>query len=162
MMDVSIHESNGLGIVPPNERKSVGACLRRGWWSVNLPVFLLIAAGYGTLLRFIKLLGAGNHGAISVPQPDPGPLMGLMMAIPIFLLIVVLPVLPAWLWWSYATPKWRLWALQNVDDWRTLESAAIAEKLIWPRGSVFNLTEIKSSAQKALERRLIAYRDEHG
>jgi hypothetical protein len=84
------------------------------------------------------------------------------MFIPVFALVVLLPVLPAWLWWSFAVPKWRLWALRNVDNWQLLEELAIKEKLIWPRRSIFNLTEITTSAQKALERELINYRDTYG
>ena len=158
-MDNAAHE---LGIALPNERKTVRACLRRGWRFINLPVLLLLAAGYGTLFLIIQLVGNGNAAPNSLPRPDPGPAMGLLMFVPLFLLIVIAPMLPAWLWWSYATPKWRLWALQNVDDWSELERAAIKEKLIWPRRSVFSLTEIKTSAQKTLEQKLLAYRDEQG
>jgi hypothetical protein len=128
---------------------------------VNLPVFLLIVAGYGAPILILKLTGIGNADT-PLPQPASHSFWAVVEFIPIFALVVLLPILPAWLWWSYAVPKWRLWALRNVDDWQLLEKLAIREKLIWPRRSVFNLTEIKTSAQKALERQLIAYRDMNG
>jgi hypothetical protein len=137
-------------------------CLRRGSLYINLPVFVLLIAVYGLLLISMKLAGAGKATGNSLPHADPGSPWGLLMFIPLFILLVILLVLPAWLWWSYATPKWRIWALQNVDDWHVLEEAAIQKRLIWPRTSIFNLTEIKSFAQKTLERELISYRDENG
>ena len=151
-----------LGIVPPEKRRTAAACLRRGWLYVNLPVLALILVCFGGPVLLMKIAYPASATSTAFVGQDPGPLWGLIMFVPLFLLIVVVPLLPAWLWWSVAAPKWRLWALQNVDDWPKLEQAAIANNLIWPRGSIFNLTEIKSSAQRTLERALIAYRDKHG
>ncbi|MBA2587393.1 MAG: hypothetical protein H0U98_02090 [Alphaproteobacteria bacterium] len=151
-------EERILGIARLEDRKTVAYCLRRGWWSVNFPVVALIGAAFGLPLLILPPQTPIAH---SLGSHDPGPLWG-MMAFPALLLLVIALISPAWLWWSVATPKWRIWALQNVDDWRNLEQAAILAKLIWPRGSVFNLTEIKSSAQKELEYKLIEYRDQNG
>ncbi|TFF38023.1 hypothetical protein [Mucilaginibacter psychrotolerans] len=62
--------------------------------------------------------------------------------------IVVLSFIAAWLYWSVAIPKWRLWAFANVRNVHQLKSRAIKEKLIWPDGSIFNKTEIWSASRK--------------
>jgi hypothetical protein len=60
----------------------------------------------------------------------------------------------AWLWWSIHVPKWRLWAYERVEDIPELKRRAIAAQLIWPDGSIFSRTEIKSAAHAAREREL--------
>jgi len=60
----------------------------------------------------------------------------------------------AWLWWSVQVPKWRLWAYERVDDIPELKRRAIEAQLIWPDGSIFSRTEIKSVAHAAREREL--------
>jgi hypothetical protein len=154
-------EAVRLGIVPPEQRLPVKKCLFQGWLRVNLPVTFLIFAGYG-----IMALAFSTHAktpkALHAPTAtDPGVILGLTLFIPIFLLVVVGPVLPAWLWWSLAIPKWRIWALRHVDNWPELEAAAVEDKLTWPRGSVFSKTEIKSRPLRQLEVELTRYRDLH-
>lgn len=162
MNDHFAEKANELGIAAPENRKTVAACLWRGCWHVNLPVLILIIACYGGPILLMKISHPPDASLTTLVGHDPGPFWGLVMFVPLFLLLVVLPVLPAWLWWSFTAPKWRLWALQNVVDWPPLEQSAIKSGLIWPRGSIFNLTEIKSSAQKTLENDLIRYREQHG
>jgi len=98
------------------------------------------------------------------------------LAVPIFLLpdtffesefvflcfLMIVPPLLAWVWWSREVPPWRIWALRNVDDWPSLERAAVLTGLIWPRGSIFEKTEIKSPEQRTLEAELLHVRDRDG
>lgn len=50
----------------------------------------------------------------------------------------------AWLWWAYTIPRWRKWAIQKkcvpADK---LHNAAVATGLEWPKGWIFEKTEIK-------------------
>ena len=70
------------------------------------------------------------------------------------LLGLALAIAPAWIWWSITVPKWRLWALRYVSNWPMLKRHAIASGLIWPDGSIFARTEIKSAAHAREERAL--------
>jgi hypothetical protein len=54
----------------------------------------------------------------------------------------------AWLYWSYAVPKWKLWAYSRVDDLERLKKEAIEIGLIWPDGSIFEKTEICSKTMR--------------
>jgi hypothetical protein len=151
-----------LDIATPENRKSVSSCLWRGWWQIKLPVLALIVICSGGLILMMKHFHGPDITTTTIVGHDPGPLWGAMMFVPLFVLVVLIPISPAWLWWSCAAPRWRIWALRNVDDWALLEQSAVKDGLIWRRHSIFNLTEIKSSAQKQLERKLVAYRDIHG
>ena len=65
----------------------------------------------------------------------------------------------AWLAWSITVPKWRLWALERVDNWAALEARAIAIGLIWNDrtwiGRIFARTEIWSAKDRARETELL-------
>jgi len=57
-------------------------------------------------------------------------------------LIIRAPYL-AWLWWSYATPRWRRWALGRGAHPDFLQELAQREWLVWPRGHLFERTEFR-------------------
>ncbi|MBZ5857316.1 hypothetical protein [Flavihumibacter profundi] len=54
----------------------------------------------------------------------------------------------AWLYWSVMNTKWRLWAFENVRNVNELKKRAVQEKLIWADNSLFEKTEIRSSADR--------------
>jgi hypothetical protein len=58
----------------------------------------------------------------------------------------------AWLYWSVAVPKWKMWAYPRVDNVAELKKSAIRASLIWPDGSVFNKTEIKTKKWREREK----------
>lgn len=60
----------------------------------------------------------------------------------------------AWLWWAISVPKWRLWALRNVENISQLYVKAVQTGLVWPRGHFFEKTEIRSCAHTIQEREL--------
>lgn len=60
----------------------------------------------------------------------------------------------AWLYWSLAVPRWRLWAFSQVTNVHRLRARAADEGLIWPEGSFFERTEIWSRRQKEQWQRL--------
>src|SRR5262245_49022892 len=43
----------------------------------------------------------------------------------------------AWLWWSVAVPRWRLWAYERVRDLAALRRSAVDVGLTWPSGHIF-------------------------
>ncbi len=79
-------------------------------------------------------------------------IMGLLMAVGALLgfvlhrealgfgLVIAAPFI-AWIWWSYAVPRWRSWALRRGADPEELQALAEREKLVWPRGHFFEKTE---------------------
>ena len=48
----------------------------------------------------------------------------------------------AWPWWSLAVPRWRRWALARGADPDALQRLGERTGLVWPRGWIFEKTEI--------------------
>ncbi|MCB0629502.1 MAG: hypothetical protein R2824_12005 [Saprospiraceae bacterium] len=67
-------------------------------------------------------------------------------------LVLTFPLM--WLWWSVAITYWRIWAFTNVRNVHELREKAVNRKLIWPAGSWFEKTEIRTTAQKQKLREL--------
>ena len=105
-----------------------GAAVAVGTLVVNLPVF--------------ALLFGPAFAATSVGRDD--------------LLLVVLPLsfAAAWGWWSFAVPRWRLWAYERVESTSEVHQKAVAAGLLWPRGSFLERTEIKSAGQRQRQEQL--------
>lgn len=110
-----------------NETVSVDDAIKKGQRIVNIPVIAIMYSllGLGVIISTNNLLPAW---AVSV--------------------VIVLAIGLAWLYWSFAITKWRLWAFENVRNVHELKKRAIAKKLIWPEGNFFEKTEIRSSAQR--------------
>jgi hypothetical protein len=121
------------------ETVSLEEAIARGHRFVNYPVFALLAAPAVLLItlgkRFEDILGTQFTARLEIA-------------------FFVVCFCGAWLWWSYAVPRWRLWAYQRVEDIQSLKRLAIEQKLVWPDGSIFERTEIKSKAHAAQERAL--------
>lgn len=66
-----------------------------------------------------------------------------------YILIIPSIVVVPWIYWSFKITKWRIWAFENVDDVYELKRRAIAAKLIWPDGNIFEKTEIRTAEDKA-------------
>jgi hypothetical protein len=104
--------------------------LRHGFWTVKLPSMTLLLGPIGAYLIAAKLKVVPTFGTA-----------GMLWAVPAFLIAFV----GGWLVWSIQIPKWRLWAYERVDDIDALEEAAVGVQLIWPKGSIFERTEIASA-----------------
>lgn len=64
-------------------------------------------------------------------------------------LLLILPVLVApWLIWSLQVTRWRLWAYRKVQDLEALRAEAVALSVIWPKGHLFEKTELRTRNQK--------------
>ena len=55
--------------------------------------------------------------------------------------LLALGFLAGWLWWSYAVPRWRHWALRRGANPDELQRAGERAKLLWPRGHFLEKTE---------------------
>jgi hypothetical protein len=103
--------------------KEVQAVIKEGQKRINLPIpFVMIAVWVlGGIISFTL-----NNGF-------------LMMT------TVVVGFISGWLWWSFSVPRWREWALKQpgvTED--ELQVAAELALLVWPKGNIFEKTEIKT------------------
>jgi hypothetical protein len=64
--------------------------------------------------------------------------------LPLLAIIIGLLAIPmAWLWWSYFVPQWRRWAHRRGADSVKLQELGEYASLVWPRGSFFERTEFR-------------------
>lgn len=106
---------------------SVSKAIRRGHLIVTLPL-ILIMLGVGGIFYYADVKKILPGWAIAI---------GIVLAFSL-----------PWLWWSVIITKWRIWAFDNVDDLHELKRRAIEQQLIWPDGSIFEKTEIRSTTEK--------------
>ena len=121
---------------------SVDTAILQGLLYVNGPVLLLMFVPLLVVLVFFRQIALllGSEGD----------------AFAFFCGAFGLGVALAWTWWSYAVPRWRIWAYARVADIATLKARAVQVGLTWPDGHVFERTEFRSPAiarrQRALEK----------
>jgi hypothetical protein len=108
---------------------TVDRAIKRGQRIMNIPVFILLMGTMcgGFYLIAIKILPT--------------------WMIPVF---IFGSAIPAWIYWSFAITKWRIWAFSNVDNVHELKQQAIESSLIWPDGSFFEKTEIRTKKERQL------------
>ena len=100
----------------------VYVAIRWGQLVVNGPVLALIVLG--SIFSAKKLSG-------------PWILLGIFGSIAL-----------AWLWWSLAVPRWRLWALRSGCDPEELQIQGMEAGLLWPKGHFFEKTELPPRRSK--------------
>ena len=107
---------------------TVEAALKRGRLMLKTtPIAVLI----------VFIIGAPFTGMAGLPRWTSG--VVFLMSFPL-----------AWLTWSILVTRWRIWALQHVRNTHELFGTAVSEKLIWPEGSWFERTEIRTAEQRAM------------
>lgn len=109
------------------ETVSVNNALKAGQRRINLPVLFVMLGFWGLtvgLIAYFKL--------------------------PAWLFAIVIPggIVLAWVYWSFAITKWKVWAFDNVRNVHELKHRAVADKLIWPDGHFFNRTELWTPADR--------------
>tara|TARA_R110002072_G_scaffold302651_1_gene487084 strand:+ start:899 stop:1726 length:828 start_codon:yes stop_codon:yes gene_type:complete len=109
------------------EEISVSKAINRGHLIVNIPVFISMF-GIPTLAFYLSDKKLIPNWGIGIS--------------------FIIGFIVAWLVWSFMITKWRIWAFENVRNVHELKKRAIAEKLIWKDGKIFEKTEIRSSEQK--------------
>jgi hypothetical protein len=128
-------------------RITIKQALRRGFWTVNVPVLLIIFGQFSVTLMVVQ---AVERFGTLLPRPAVDYLM------PALLIVALSSPLTGWIWWSVAVPKWKLWAYSRVEDVQALKIAAIQGQLIWPDGHIFEKTEWCS---KAMRREILRLED---
>ena len=127
------------------ERISVKQALRRGFWTVNMPVLLIMVGVWIVAFGALDLLQRfGNVLPQSVVD----------IASPMLVILAFSSPFIAWIHWSIAIPKWKLWAYSRVDDLGALKRAAVRSQLIWPDGHLFEKTELCPKAMRQKIRHL--------
>jgi uncharacterized membrane protein YciS (DUF1049 family) len=109
------------------EEISINKAINRGHLIVNIPVFISMF-GIPSLAFFLSHKNLIPNWGIGIS--------------------FIIGFIAAWLVWSLMITKWRIWAFENVRNVHELKKRAIAEKLIWNDGKIFEKTEIRSSNQK--------------
>jgi hypothetical protein len=61
---------------------------------------------------------------------------------------LLLGVIPAWLWWALSVPLWREWAKQCGADEDKTQQLGVWTALVWPKGWLFEKTEIRLRKKK--------------
>ncbi len=129
------------------ETITVKQALGRGFRTVSLPVMIIMFMPWLLCWAQFSQLHRMTEAAPAVKE----------FAVAICLVLVaasILSIPAAWLWWSIAIPKWKLWAYARVDDLAELKDAAIEANLIWPDGHVFEWTELCSKETRRTIRAL--------
>lgn len=128
-------------------RLSITSAVVVGTIWVNVPILPLM---FAPLAAFLYI--APRY--VNVNQPATGLIFTAMLAL--MLALVFLGFVIAWCWWAYMVPRWRVWAWQRVDDRRGLRASALRAGLIWPKGHLFEKTEIRPRVLKERLRNLEA------
>ena len=108
---------------PSDSRMGVGQALLVGHLLVTLPVFVFMCG-----LTFLGMF----LGLFVLPFE---PLL--------ILVFLVIGFVLAWTWWSLLIPIWRNWAHQQGIPPDELQKWAVRTSLVWPKGSIFEKTEIR-------------------
>ncbi|HJV43897.1 hypothetical protein [Caulobacter sp.] len=101
--------------------------VRAGYWRVTLPVWL-ITMGF----VWPPILYLGIDKAFNTTRGQ-WALCGFF----------IVGLAAGWAWWSFAAPRWRLWAYEHVGDLARLEQLAVADRLVWPVSHPMTRTEIR-------------------
>lgn len=107
--------------------------VRKGTLVVNGPVILIILIG-AALAGYLFRKSQHNPAFVAAG------FAGLVLAIAL-----------AWLYWSIALPRWREWALRAGADPEETQRLAMNAGITWPKGSVFEKTELPPRDRNAKE-----------
>ena len=100
---------------------------------------------YGPLVSFVIICGIiANWFAINILQSEK---VDFIIMVTVFIAVFI-----GWFWWSYKIVKWKCFAFSKLTLNESLElySKAISAGLIWPKGSLFNKTEIWTEKDKII------------
>jgi hypothetical protein len=131
--------------------KDIAEAQRALWFGilwVNVPALAIFIANMMLAVFVVK----GWYGG------DPKGLPGVALLI----LVALISMIPAWLWWSVMIPRWLIWALRSGANLELLEALAVGHKLRWstdtPMGRFFARTEWWTEALRREARAVLAAR----
>jgi hypothetical protein len=93
--------------------------VKRGVLLINWPVYIIMFGGF----------------ALAWLLEEKSPILAIVIGL--------LAIPGAWLWWSYHIPQWRRWAHRRGADPVRLQELGEYSSLVWPHGSFFERTEIR-------------------
>lgn len=107
--------------------------INKGLVDIYLPIIIIVAS-------LMSLIYLTSILFFEIENPNIIMILGTIVSIAI-----------GWLWWSYKIVKWKILALSELDfeESKELYYKAINAGLIWPKGNVFNKTEIWSDENKS-------------
>jgi hypothetical protein len=114
---------------------AVTGALLAGTLFVNVPVVAASVAGWAAALTVYGWSGLSGWRLI---------FLGLTL--------VALGHVASWAWWAFTLPRWRVWALERVQDQRALIRESVRWKLMWPPGHEYEKTEVQSESLESRER----------
>ena len=102
-----------------SEQQSPGAsfisakrAINAGTLRIGLPMFAAIFGGMGIEFAIASLVADINK-----PMDIRNPVnLGIVIA------TFLIPFALGWAWWAYSAPRWRLWAMEHVEDWDELRT----------------------------------------
>lgn len=100
--------------------------IKKGMLTVYLPILLfVVTCGY-----------IANWYAKNILYSE--------MADFIVIATLIIAICIGWIWWSFKIVKWKYWAFSqlNKEESYVLYEKAIKIGLLWPKGNIFNKTEI--------------------
>jgi hypothetical protein len=109
------------------ENVSVDQAIRRAHVLINFPVFLIILGSIVASVFMVAYFGYSSW---------------------MYLLTIPSGVVLAWLYWSIAITRWRLWAFHHVRNVHELKQRAFREKIIWREGSFWEKTEFRTRSDR--------------
>lgn len=115
---------------PSTRLLTAKVAVRWGHLFVTLPVLGLMLGLWGLAEVLLR------HGSHVARFP-------LSLQIVVAVAVVIGPPAIAWLWWSFAVPRWRHWALSRGADPDDLQALGQAQGLVWPKGSFLERTEFR-------------------
>ncbi len=108
-------------------KMSVAQAILVGQLVVNLPTLLLI---FGAPL--VGILAARSYWGVF------GPALCILAWV-----VLLVGCAVAWIWWSFAVPRWRRWAIRRGVPPDELQRWAVITFLVWPKGWIFEKSEFK-------------------
>jgi hypothetical protein len=103
------------------------AAVSAGYWRVSLPGWLIMMG-----LMWPPILYLGPERGMATPT-----------GLKVIGGFIVAAFVAAWLWWSFAAPRWRRWAYRRVSDLQLLEELAVAGNLVWRASHPLTRTELR-------------------
>lgn len=127
------------------KKKSIKEVILWGQICINIPAIAI---------AFSLVIFAFNFEDFFLNEPFD---LHIVWRIIIVIFAFILGFILSWLYWSFAIPKWRVWAYKNVAkrEWEDLMWAAVDAKLIWTPGHTFEGTEIRD--EEAIEETALFY-----
>lgn len=119
------------------KNKSIKEVIRWGQMLINIPAFAL---------AFSLVIIAFNFENLFLDEPFD---LHIIWRILILIFAFIVGILLSWLYWSFAIPKWRVWAYKSVPkrEWEDLMWAAIDAKLIWSPEHPLEATELRNEEE---------------